>query len=112
MGESNIISNILSMDFDSWDESLALPQNLVKLPGETDKQFGPLCATNMKIVQNSNQSSGANGYSTLSVQQPVDLASTLFHNSPNRKDVKEIQGMITWDSKEFLAFLARLCIQC
>ena len=56
MGESSIISNILSMDFDLWDEALPSPQNLVKLPGETDKQFGPLGAMNMKKVQNSNQS--------------------------------------------------------
>ncbi|WOH15157.1 hypothetical protein DCAR_0934694 [Daucus carota subsp. sativus] len=48
MGESSIISNILSMDFDLWDEALPSPQNLVKLPGETDKQFGPLGAMNMK----------------------------------------------------------------
>nr|XP_017252599.1 PREDICTED: uncharacterized protein LOC108223059 isoform X1 [Daucus carota subsp. sativus] len=56
MGESSIISNILSMDFDSWDESLASPQNLVKLLGETDKQLGSLGASNTKKVQNSNQS--------------------------------------------------------
>ncbi|KAK1398496.1 CCR4-NOT transcription complex subunit 4 [Heracleum sosnowskyi] len=56
MGESSIISNILSMDFDSWDESLASPQNLAKLLGETDKQLGSLAASNSKKVQNSNQS--------------------------------------------------------
>lgn len=56
MGESSIISNILSMDFDSWDESLASPQNLAKLLGETDKQLGSLGASNSKKVQNSNQS--------------------------------------------------------
>ncbi|KAL8146207.1 hypothetical protein AgCh_004086 [Apium graveolens] len=56
MGESNIISNILSMDFDSWDKSLASPQNLAKLLGETDKQLGSLGASNSKKVQNSNQS--------------------------------------------------------
>lgn len=56
IGESSIISNILSMDFDSWDESLASPQNLAKLLGETDKQLGSLGASNSKKVQNSNQS--------------------------------------------------------
>ncbi|XP_042042250.1 uncharacterized protein LOC121787544 [Salvia splendens] len=40
MGESRIISNILSMDFDPWDESLISPQNLAKLLGENDKQQG------------------------------------------------------------------------
>lgn len=38
MGESSIISNILSIDFDPWDESLTSPQNLAKLLGENDKQ--------------------------------------------------------------------------
>ncbi|KAG6415084.1 hypothetical protein SASPL_122486 [Salvia splendens] len=38
MGESSIISNILSLDFDPWDESLTSPQNLAKLLGENDKQ--------------------------------------------------------------------------
>ncbi|XP_038991996.1 uncharacterized protein LOC120115335 isoform X2 [Hibiscus syriacus] len=37
-GESNIISNILSLDFDTWDESLTSPQNLVKLLGDSEKQ--------------------------------------------------------------------------
>ncbi|KAL1544165.1 RING-type E3 ubiquitin transferase [Salvia divinorum] len=40
MGESSIISNILSIDFDPWDESLTSPQNLAKLLGENDKQQG------------------------------------------------------------------------
>ncbi|XP_057449070.1 uncharacterized protein LOC130740465 isoform X3 [Lotus japonicus] len=38
-GESSIISNILSMDFDSWDDSLTSPSNLAKLLGDnTDSQ--------------------------------------------------------------------------
>ncbi|XVF20181.1 hypothetical protein REPUB_Repub11eG0175900 [Reevesia pubescens] len=37
-GESSIISNILSLDFDTWDQSLTSPQHLAKLLGETDKQ--------------------------------------------------------------------------
>ncbi|KAG6397674.1 hypothetical protein SASPL_143844 [Salvia splendens] len=38
--ESNIISNILSLDFDSWDKSVTSPQNLAKLLGETDRRQG------------------------------------------------------------------------
>ncbi|KAM7496671.1 hypothetical protein LguiA_021085 [Lonicera macranthoides] len=56
MGESSIISNILSMDFDSWDEPLASPQNFAKLLGETDKRQGSLGASSAWKVQNSNQS--------------------------------------------------------
>ncbi|XP_062171346.1 uncharacterized protein LOC133877121 isoform X2 [Alnus glutinosa] len=56
-GESSIISNILSLDFDSWDESLASPQNLAKLFGENDEQSGSSgkISSSWK-VQNNNQS--------------------------------------------------------
>ncbi|KAK4370378.1 hypothetical protein RND71_009853 [Anisodus tanguticus] len=54
-GENNLISNILSMDFDPWNESLA-SQNLVKLLGETDNQQGSLRVSNSKKLQSSNQS--------------------------------------------------------
>ncbi|XP_054812607.1 uncharacterized protein LOC129313476 isoform X2 [Prosopis cineraria] len=56
-GESSIISNILSMDFDSWDDSLTSPQNLVKLLGDnTDNQFVPLKKSSSLKVQNNSQS--------------------------------------------------------
>ncbi|MCL7034119.1 hypothetical protein MKW94_016476 [Papaver nudicaule] len=52
MGESSIISNIFSMDSDAWDVSLALPQNLAQLLGESEhgSRSGAL------RVKNSNQS--------------------------------------------------------
>ncbi|KAL7115662.1 hypothetical protein ACP275_04G196400 [Erythranthe tilingii] len=56
MGESSIISNILSMEFDSWDESLTSPQNLAKLLGETDKQQGSFGVPGSRKNQNSSQS--------------------------------------------------------
>ncbi|XP_073054757.1 uncharacterized protein [Primulina eburnea] len=56
MGENSIISNILSMDFDSLDESLTSPQNLAKLWGETDKPQGSFGVSGSWKVQNSNQS--------------------------------------------------------
>lgn len=57
LGESSIISNILSMDFDSWDDSLGSPRNLAKLLGEAEnKQGGPHGATTSWKVQTSNQS--------------------------------------------------------
>lgn len=41
-GESSIISNILSLEFDAWDDSLISPQNLAKLLCDnTDNQNGP-----------------------------------------------------------------------
>ncbi|GER42006.1 RNA binding (RRM/RBD/RNP motifs) family protein [Striga asiatica] len=56
MGESSIISNILSMDFDPWNESLNSPQNLVKLLGETHKQEGSFGVSGPWKIHNSNQS--------------------------------------------------------
>ena len=57
MGESSIISNILSMEFDAWDDSLTSPLNLTKLLGEnTDNQNVPLKKSSSWKVQSNNQS--------------------------------------------------------
>ncbi|XP_047333192.1 uncharacterized protein LOC124936716 isoform X2 [Impatiens glandulifera] len=58
MGESNIISSILSMDFDSWDTSLKSSKNLSKLFSESDNDNDQV---NLKLSsslrgQNSSQS--------------------------------------------------------
>ncbi|XP_077214478.1 uncharacterized protein LOC143849357 [Tasmannia lanceolata] len=56
MGESIIISNILSMDSDAWGNSLTSPHSLAKLFSESDKQNGSLRLSNSRKPQNSNQS--------------------------------------------------------
>ncbi|KAL6566670.1 hypothetical protein OROMI_015074 [Orobanche minor] len=56
MGESSIISNILSMDFDPFDESLTSPQNLAKLLSDTDKRQQPFGVSGPWKIHNSNQS--------------------------------------------------------
>ncbi|CAL0321917.1 unnamed protein product [Lupinus luteus] len=56
-GESTIISNILSMEFDGWGDSLTSPKNLAKLLGDnTDNQNGPLKNSSTRKVQSNNQS--------------------------------------------------------
>ncbi|KAL2328671.1 hypothetical protein Fmac_022098 [Flemingia macrophylla] len=56
-GESSIISNILSMDFDALDDTLTSPHNLAKLLGDnTDNQSGPLKKSSSWKVPNNNQS--------------------------------------------------------
>ncbi|XP_012572771.1 uncharacterized protein [Cicer arietinum] len=56
-GESSIISNILSMDFDPWDDSLTSPHNIVKLLGDnTDDQPCPLKKSSSWKIQSNNQS--------------------------------------------------------
>ncbi|KAH6822069.1 hypothetical protein C2S53_015857 [Perilla frutescens var. hirtella] len=57
MGESSIISNILSMDFDSWDESVTSPQNMAKLLGETNRRQGSFGAPGSWKTQNSSSQS-------------------------------------------------------
>ncbi|KAK6163254.1 hypothetical protein DH2020_000118 [Rehmannia glutinosa] len=52
----NMFPNILSMDFDPWDESLTSPQSLSKLLGDTDKRQGSFGAPGSWKTQNSNQS--------------------------------------------------------
>ncbi|KAJ0084960.1 hypothetical protein Patl1_30795 [Pistacia atlantica] len=54
--ENNIISNILSMDFDAWeDRSLACHPNLAKFLGETDKEPSSVVSSSWK-GHNNNQS--------------------------------------------------------
>ncbi|KAI4322211.1 hypothetical protein L6164_021923 [Bauhinia variegata] len=55
-GESSIISNILSMEFDPWDDSLTSPQNLAKLLGDNDNQSSPLKKSSSWKMQNNSQS--------------------------------------------------------
>ncbi|XP_030524273.1 uncharacterized protein LOC115736626 isoform X2 [Rhodamnia argentea] len=55
-GESSIISNILSLDSDAWDDSLTSPHYLAKLLGETDEQPGSMKTLTSRKVSNSNQS--------------------------------------------------------
>ncbi|XP_027364959.1 uncharacterized protein LOC113872007 isoform X2 [Abrus precatorius] len=50
MGENNIISNILSLELDAWEDSL------VKLLGESDEPYTPFKATTLRKVQDKNQS--------------------------------------------------------
>ncbi|KAL2487533.1 RNA binding (RRM/RBD/RNP motif) family protein [Forsythia ovata] len=71
MGESSIISNILSMDSYSWDESLTSPQNLTKLFGETDKKQGSFGVPSSRKIPNNNQSR----FSFAREEEPMSRAS-------------------------------------
>ncbi|KAJ8458227.1 hypothetical protein OPV22_031153 [Ensete ventricosum] len=56
MGESNIISDILSLDFDPWDDSLSSSNSLAKLLGEKEEQDGSFKLSNSWRSLTSNQS--------------------------------------------------------
>ncbi|XP_023636120.1 uncharacterized protein LOC17876101 isoform X2 [Capsella rubella] len=53
--EDAIISNILSLDFDPWDESLTCPHNLAELLGEVDQRSSTLKPSNL-LKQHNGQS--------------------------------------------------------
>ncbi|XP_050230402.1 uncharacterized protein LOC126679424 [Mercurialis annua] len=56
IGENSIISSILSLDMDSWEDTLTSPQSLVKLLSETDKQHSKLKLPSIRKAQDSSQS--------------------------------------------------------
>ncbi|KAL0418153.1 UNVERIFIED_CONTAM: hypothetical protein Sradi_1228800 [Sesamum radiatum] len=91
MGESSIISNILSLDFESWDESLTSPQKLAKFLGETDKQQGAFGVPVSRKSQNSSQSrfSFAREEPTSQISdfgQSIDYFDKGFHQRPFSHD--------------------------
>ena len=51
--EDEIISNILSLDFDPWDESLTSPHNLAELLDKVDQRASPLKPSNLLKQHNS-----------------------------------------------------------
>ncbi|XP_048628155.1 uncharacterized protein LOC106419711 isoform X2 [Brassica napus] len=51
--EDEIISNILSLDFDPWDESLTSPHNLAELLGKIDQRSSPVKPSNLLKQHNS-----------------------------------------------------------
>ncbi|CAJ1979370.1 unnamed protein product [Sphenostylis stenocarpa] len=86
-GESSIISNILSMDFDAWDDSLTSPHNLAKLLGDkTDNQSGPLNKSSSWKVHSNNQSRFSFARQDESKIQLFDAHASygVSHQRPNR----------------------------
>ncbi|KAM7254705.1 hypothetical protein ACFE04_019946 [Oxalis oulophora] len=56
-GENKIISKILSIDFDTWEDSLASPQMLVELLSDTDRQqHGCLKVPSLRKIADCKQS--------------------------------------------------------
>ncbi|KAL6958545.1 RING-type E3 ubiquitin transferase [Sarracenia purpurea var. burkii] len=85
MGESSIISNILSMDFDAWDESLTSPQNLAKFLGETDIQQASLkLSSSRKVPSNKSRFSFARQEETRN--QVSDVEPSFSNIGPLLKD--------------------------
>ncbi|GMI88924.1 hypothetical protein like AT3G45630 [Hibiscus trionum] len=92
-GESNIISDILSLDFDTWDESLTSPQNMVKLLGDGEKQqSNPLKLSSSWKAMNNNQSRFSFARQEDSKYHPADVESSFSvfgkmpHNRPSSQD--------------------------
>ncbi|XWS71772.1 hypothetical protein CRYUN_Cryun03dG0167400 [Craigia yunnanensis] len=98
-GESSIISNILSLDFDTWDESLSSPQNLAKLLGDTDKQPNSLKLSSSLKAPNNNQSRFSFARQEDSKYHPFDVESSFSvfgqipRNPPSSQDFAESRDL-------------------
>ncbi|KAG5515422.1 hypothetical protein RHGRI_036465 [Rhododendron griersonianum] len=86
MGESSIISNMLSMDFDAWDESLTSPQNLVKLLGDNNRREASIKLSSSWKVQNSSQSRFSFARQEESKNGVSDIGPSLNNNGRVPKD--------------------------
>ncbi|XP_062011575.1 uncharacterized protein LOC133728181 isoform X1 [Rosa rugosa] len=75
-GESSIISNILSMDFDTWDDPITSPQNFSKFLGESDRRSGAQKVSSSWKVPNNNQSRFSFARQEDSRNQAFDLQSS------------------------------------
>ncbi|GER51110.1 RNA binding (RRM/RBD/RNP motifs) family protein [Striga asiatica] len=99
MGESSIISNILSMDFDPWNESLTSPQNLAKLLGETDKREGSFGVSGPWKIHNSNQSrfsfarEGETPNHVSGSEQSIDYIEQNFRQHPFGHDISSSNSL-------------------
>ncbi|XP_050935083.1 uncharacterized protein LOC103501902 isoform X2 [Cucumis melo] len=88
-GENSIISNILSMDFNMWDNTLT-SQNLAMLLGETDKQ-----SPSSRKVQSNNQSRFSFARQEDSkgqdfrIQPSLDIIGQMQRNQSLRRDFSE-----------------------
>ncbi|KAL5581165.1 hypothetical protein UlMin_013607 [Ulmus minor] len=76
-GESSIISNILSLDFDSFDDSLTSPQNLAKLLGDDDRPSASHKISSSWKGQTNNQSRFSFARHEESVNQAFDAQPSL-----------------------------------
>lgn len=83
-GESSIISNILSLDFE-WNESLASPQRLVKLLGERDKESGSLKMSSSWKGQNNNN----NNQSRFSFARHEESRNQIFDVQPSFNAIEQ-----------------------
>lgn len=94
-GESSIISNILSLDFDTWDESFTSPQNLAKLLGDKDKQSGSNKISSSWKVQTNSQSRFSFARQEESMNQAFDVQPSFnaiaqfSKNNPLSQDLAE-----------------------
>lgn len=84
-GESSIISNILSLDFE-WNESLASPQRLVKLLGERDKESGSLKMSSSWKGQNNNNN---NNQSRFSFARHEESRNQIFDVQPSFNAIEQ-----------------------
>ncbi|KAK8544962.1 hypothetical protein V6N12_025821 [Hibiscus sabdariffa] len=99
-GESSIISDILSLDFNTWDESLSSPQNLANLLGDIDKQqSNSLKLSSSGKALNNNQSRFSfarqedSKYHPFDVETSFSIFGQMPHNQLSRQDFAESRDL-------------------
>ncbi|XP_017641784.1 uncharacterized protein LOC108483087 isoform X2 [Gossypium arboreum] len=98
-GENSIISNILSLDFDTWDESLTSPQNLAKLLGDTDKESNSLKLSSSWKALNNNQSrflfarQEDSKYNSFDADSSFGVFGQMLRNHPSSQDFAESRDL-------------------
>uniref|UniRef100_A0A2P2MIE4 RRM domain-containing protein n=1 Tax=Rhizophora mucronata TaxID=61149 RepID=A0A2P2MIE4_RHIMU len=90
-GENSIISNILSLDPNAWDESLTSPQNLSKFLGENDQQPMSFRTTSSWKAQSNSQSrfSFAREEETRNQSFNLDSSVSIFGHLPRNHSFRQ-----------------------
>ncbi|CAA7032113.1 unnamed protein product [Microthlaspi erraticum] len=84
-----IISNILSLDFDPWDETLTSPHNLAQFLGEVDQRSSTLKPSNLLKQHNSQSRFSFARYEESSNQTFGSENHSLFGQLPRGKPIQE-----------------------
>ncbi|GFZ17947.1 RNA binding (RRM/RBD/RNP motifs) family protein [Actinidia rufa] len=118
LGESSIISNILSMDFDAWDDSLTSPQSLAKFQSrfsfarqeDSKNQVSDIepslsniekvckdCPLSLEFAENRDcnfdKLGDYNGSSTFTIEESNCFAGSYSHLSSNKLSVSKVQEL-------------------
>ncbi|CAN8252668.1 unnamed protein product [Cochlearia groenlandica] len=85
--EADIFSNMSSLDFDPWDETLATPHNLAELLGEVDQRSSTHKTSNLPKQHNSQSRFSFARFEESSSQALDSIYGQLSRDQPNQESV-------------------------